>query len=352
MTNDPERMETGDRVTGDTLTAAPVDATEDVTERPTPGSSRRKILLLVAAVVVLDILALLFVPGRPTAYPAEGIRANFEMPAPHAFDIDGGAPPHCALVCFDLSISSSIITSWLVMAVVLLLAVVLARGRADIPGRVQNTVEYIYEALSDFAHSLGGPRARRYVPIFAAFFLFILFSNWSGLLPAVGRVEFLRAPTSDVNTTLGLALVSFVLFHVEGVRSLGVRGYLGKFFNFGAFRDGIGAGVIALFVGLIEFFLEFVKPITLAMRLFGNIFGGELALGVITALTIAVIPVALIGLEFLLNFVQAVIFSVLTLMFTLAAIEGHHEDHAEEHPIEEIPEGSIAPDTAPHGAAA
>jgi F-type H+-transporting ATPase subunit a len=82
-----------------------------------------------------------------------------------------------------------------------------------------------------------------------------------------------------------------------------------------------------MFVGLIELLLEFVKPLTLSMRLFGNIFGGEVALGVITALTIAIIPVALVGLEFLLNFVQALIFSTLTLMFTLAAIEGPHDEH-------------------------
>jgi F-type H+-transporting ATPase subunit a len=203
-------------------------------------------------------------------------------------------------------------------------------------------LEYVYEGLGDFASSLGGPQARRYVPIFAAFFLFILIGNWSGLLPAVGRVEFLRAPTSDVNVTIGLALVSFVLFHVEGVRALGLRGYLGKFFSLRGFKEGIGAGVIGLFVGVIEFLLEFVKPVTLAMRLFGNIYGGEVALGVITGLTIAIIPVAMVGLEVLLNFMQALIFSVLTLMFTLAAVEGHHEEGEAEHG-HTSPEGNIAP---------
>ena len=352
MASDPA-VETGGGAGDERLTAAPADVVEAATERRARRSARPVLLGLIAAVIILDVLAFLFVPGAPHEYPREGILANFEMPAPHAiFDLDPTSPPSHALVSFDLTISSSIFTAWLVMAVVLALAIVLSRGRPDVPGRLQNVVEYIYDALAEFAYSLGGPRARRYVPVFAAFFLFILFSNWTGLLPAVGRVEFLRAPTSDVNVTLGLALVSFVLFHFEGVRNLGVGGYLGKFFNFGAFRDGIGAGLIALFVGVIEFFLEFVKPVTLAMRLFGNIFGGELALGVITALVIAVVPVALIGLEVLLNFVQAVIFSVLTLMFTLAAIEGHHEEHREEHPLEEVPEGSVAPDTASHGASA
>ena len=90
-----------------------------------------------------------------------------------------------------------------------------------------------------------------------------------------------------------------------------------------------GAGIIALFVGLIELMLEFVKPLTLSMRLFGNIFGGEVALAVLTALTIAVLPVALFGLEIMLTFVQALIFSTLALMFTISAVESHHHEEGE-----------------------
>jgi F-type H+-transporting ATPase subunit a len=89
--------------------------------------------------------------------------------------------------------------------------------------------------------------------------------------------------------------------------------------------------------------------VTLSMRLFGNIYAGEIALGVITGLTFVVIPVAMVGLEFLLNFMQALIFSVLTLMFTLIAIEGHgDEDHAAGHEglAERLPEGDIAPNAA------
>jgi len=234
------------------------------------------------------------------------------------------------------------------MLVILVLAVILSRNVRLVPTGRQNALEYVYEGLANFATSLGGAPARRYVPVFATFFIYILLSNWSGLIPPVGKVEWFRAPTSDVNMTIGLALVSFVLFHVEGVRSLGVGGYLGKFFNFSGFRDGIAAGVIALFVGLLEFLLEFVKPVTLSMRLFGNIYAGEIALGVITGLTFVILPVLMLSLEVLLNFMQALIFSVLTLMFTLIAIEGHDEEHAEGHGDigEHIPEGNIAPELA------
>jgi F-type H+-transporting ATPase subunit a len=199
----------------------------------------------------------------------------------------------------------------------------------DIPRGLQNLVEWGYELLEDFGTSIGGRDAARHIPIYAAFFLLILFSNWSGLVPPIGKLEELRAPTSDVNVTIGLALCAFAYFEFQGFRANGVAGYLGKFFPLYEFRQGIGAGLIAMFVGLIELLLEFVKPVTLAMRLFGNIYGGEVALAVMTALLIAVVPVALYFLEVILNFAQALIFSVLTLMFTLIAVESHHPDEGE-----------------------
>jgi F-type H+-transporting ATPase subunit a len=323
----------------------------------TPSSMRVPLLLAIAAAVGLIIVGWIVAPpfppggrpGDPIRFPIDAIRANFELPAPHAIiDLDPSSPPSHSLVTLDFTISSSLLTGWIVMAIIVVLAVVLSRGITMIPSRAQNILEYVYEGLANFATSLGGPQARRYLPIFVAFFLFILLSNWSGLFPGVGRVEFLRAPTSDLNTTIGLALVSFCLFHIEGVRRLGFRGYFGKFFSLRPFREeGIAAGLIALYVGVIEFALEFVKPVTLSMRLFGNIYGGEVALGVITALTIAVVPVLMVSLEVLLNFMQALIFSVLTLMFTLIAIEGHHEEHAEspKDEVEAMPKGNVAPVT-------
>jgi F-type H+-transporting ATPase subunit a len=127
-----------------------------------------------------------------------------------------------------------------------------------------------------------------------------------------------------VNVTVGLALVAFVYFHYQGIRALGIGGYLGKFFS-------LKNGGIGLFVGVLEFFLELVKPVTLAMRLFGNIYGGELALTVMTTITLAFIPMALYGLELFVGLMQGIIFSVLVLVFTMLAMEGHHEEGHDEH---------------------
>jgi F-type H+-transporting ATPase subunit a len=313
---------------------------------PTPKKRARGIpfRILIPAVIVLDLLAVLFVPpfpsggqpGQACSFPECFITSAIEFPPPNiVLDLSPAtAPSPLPMLYFHPSISSTILTMWLVMAFILLLAFVATRRLRDIPGRLQNGVEWAYEFGRDFAVGIGGPNAARYYPVFGAFFIFILFSNWSGLVPPIGKIEQLRAPTSDVNITIGLALTSFVLFQGEGFRRLGVRGYMRKFFPIGEFRHGIGAGILAMYVGIIELFLEFVKPVTLSMRLFGNIYGGEVALAVISALTIAVVPVALVGLEALLNLIQALIFSVLTLMFIMIAIEGHEaEDHAPGHAV-------------------
>jgi F-type H+-transporting ATPase subunit a len=318
--------------------------TPEVAEVPAPqpeprrgrGLSQRW-FTLIGAVILLNIAAVILVPpfpkdgapGEACAYPVCYIQGTLEFPAPHVVLplTSEPAPDATKLITFYPSISNTILTQWIVIVLILVGAILLTRGLTMLPGRGQNIFETFYETLGDFGVGLAGPPARPYIPIFAAFFLLIIFSNWIGLVPGVGRVEWLRAPSSDVNITLGLALVSFAIFEGEGFRKLGFRGYAGKFFPFYEFKAGIGAGVIALFVGLVELMLEFVKPITLSMRLFGNIYGGEVALGVITGLTLAIIPVGLLGLDFLLNAIQALIFSVLTLVFITLAIESHgHEE--------------------------
>jgi F-type H+-transporting ATPase subunit a len=320
-----------------------------------PKSRRNLFIGLIVAVVVLDIVAAIVVPPFPkeagAGHPITGIgdliEANLELPAPHVvYDFAPDQPVGAALVFNHPSISAPVFTMWFVVAFIAIVAILLTRGLKLLPGGRQNLIEWAYESLENWAVALGGVSARRHVPLFATFFLFILFSNWSGLIPFFGRIEAFRAPTSDVNVTVGLALVAFVYFHFQGFRALGVRGYLGKFFVFSGFKEGLGAGLIGLFVGLIEFLLEFIKPVTLSMRLFGNIFGGEVALGVITALTVAVVPVAMLGLELLLNFVQALIFSTLMLMYTIIAMEGHDEEAHAAPAYADLPEGNLAPPLA------
>ena len=290
------------------------------------SSTKRTLLLAALGVIVLDITAVVLVGDVGLKdFPGGVIRKALEPIVPHTVIDLGGDPTHAAtLFDFYPSITGSIIMSWVVMAVVIIPLTIIARRLKEIPSGVQNFLEFAIESLSSFAMGIGGPGAKKFITFFLACFLFIAVSNWSGLIPGVGRVHEFRAPTSDVNVTVGLALVAFVYFHYQGMRALGVGGYFGKFFT-------LKGGPIGLFVGVIEFFLEFVKPLTLAMRLFGNIYGGELALAVVTTITIAYIPLALYGLELFVGLMQGIIFSVLVLVFTMLAMEGHHEEGHDEH---------------------
>ena len=316
------------------------DAVTQEQSEGAPRKGRNWLGILVVVVILLDVVAFLAFPpfpkdgqqGDACAYPVCFINGTLEFPPPHVlvtFDGSPAVPDGGLVISAQPSLTNTMFTMVLITALLLVLLLIFSRGRAAVPGRVQNFIEWGVESLDNFASGMGGSGARPYVPMFVCFFILILAFNWSGLVPPIGRVEFLRAPTSDVNVTIGLALVAFFTFQVEGFRRLGFKGYAGKFFPFYEFKNGVGAGVIALFVGLVELMLEFVKPLTLSMRLFGNIFGGEVALGVVTALFIAILPVALYGLEIMLTFVQALIFSTLTLMFTIAAVESHHHEEGE-----------------------
>lgn len=308
--------------------------------------SRRPLWIAAAGVLVVDALALILAMPKGYPDPKVTILQNLEPVPPN---IVWNLAPHAAasssalVIEFQPSITSSILASWIVILGLLLFALLATRGMQQVPRGVQNFFEWMYESFADFAVGLGGDRARRYVGLFSAFFLFIMFANWTDLLLFGDKVSALRTPTSDLNVTIGLALVTFVITHVEGVRVLGVRGYLGKFFNFSGFRRGLGDGFIDLYVGLIEFLLEFFKPVTLAFRLFGNLYGGGIMLGVFTALIIAFVPIPFVALEGFIGFIQALIFASLTLMYILTAIESHHEEEHAAPVFATEPEGDVGP---------
>lgn len=301
------------------------------------SSTKRTLLLAALGVLVLDAIAVVVAGDVGLKdFPGGVIRKALEPIVPYTVINLGSEENHVAtLFDFYPSITGSIIMSWIVMAAVIIPLTIVARRLKEIPSGVQNFLEFAIESLSSFAIGIGGPGAKKFITFFLACFLFIAVSNWSGLIPGVGRVHEFRAPTSDVNVTVGLALVAFVYFHYQGMRALGLGGYFGKFFT-------LKGGPIGLFVGVIEFFLEFVKPLTLAMRLFGNIYGGELALAVVTTITIAYIPLALYGLELFVGLMQGIIFSVLVLVFTMLAMEGHHEEGHDEHSPAAAGEGETA----------
>jgi F-type H+-transporting ATPase subunit a len=232
----------------------------------------------------------------------------------------------------DISISNSIFTAWLVMAVLVVLGVVASRAANEVPGRFQGFIELIVQFLVDFMKDAGGPQVVRFLPLFGSLFLFALLSNWLSVIPLVGQIELLHAPTADYHTNLGLALTGFVWYQWAGIQQNGV-GYFTRWINFTGFRDGVLVGVVMILVGLIELFSELFRILTLTLRLWGNIWGGEIVLSVLSALLfIPSLVLPFVGLELFIGFIQAFVFAFLVLLYIILALESHGAEEHEAHP--------------------
>ena len=219
-----------------------------------------------------------------------------------------------------LPITNSILTTWIVTAVLIGFAYFATKKVSLVPNTIQNVAEIMVDAFNDLVSTIAGDKTKVFLPIVASFFFFILFGNYLGLLPGIGSivffeyhngkevfVPFLRSINSDLNTTVALALVSLFATHYLAIKYLGVSGYLGKFF---------ALNPIFLFVGLLEIIGEATKILSLSFRLFGNIFAGEVLLTTATTNLFAyVVPIPFYFLEILVGFVQALIFAMLTLVF-------------------------------------
>ncbi len=173
-------------------------------------------------------------------------------------------------------------------------------------------------------------KAIRFFPLLMTLFLFILINNWLGLLPGIGSitittaegtVPLLRGATADLNTTVGLAIISVLMTQIYAIKELGLFKHLKKYFSWNP---------ILLFVGLLEIASEFSKMISFSFRLFGNIFAGEVLLVVMAYLAPAIAPLPFFALELFVGIVQALVFTMLTLVFLEIATSDHagHDDHA------------------------
>jgi F-type H+-transporting ATPase subunit a len=292
---------------------------------------------LLIGLVALDVVVIVLgnILGAPARWP------DIEVPVIGSLfaSLQGeplihiaGEPGHAAGgigISSEISISNSLLTMWIVMAVLIVVSFLGTRRLEAVPSGVQNFVELVVQGLQEFVQSTGGPQALRYFPLFGTLFLFLLLSNWLSVVPFVSQIPLLHAPTADYHTNFGLALVGWFAYQSEGVRRLGTK-YFSRFFNFSGFKEGAFIGAIFVFVGLIELFSELFRMLTLTLRLWGNVLGGEIMLGVMAAvLWYIAAPVALpfVGLEVFIGLIQALIFSLLVLMYFILAIESHEEEH-------------------------
>jgi F-type H+-transporting ATPase subunit a len=231
----------------------------------------------------------------------------------------------------DISVSNSIFTAWLVMVVLVLLSVVATARLSEQPGRLQSLFELVIQGLTDFMRQAGGDRVVRYLPLFGSLFLFALLSNWLFIVPLVGQIELLHVPTADYHTNLGMALTGFVWYQAAGIRQNGL-GYFSRWFNFTAFNEGPLVGGVMIFVGIIELLSELFRILTLTLRLWGNIWGGEIVLAVLSGLLfVPSLVLPFVGLELFIGFIQAFVFAFLVLLYIVLALESHEGEEHEAH---------------------
>lgn len=293
------------------------------------------VVLLLNAVAVIGAAVTGNLPNWPPGQADIHVAAQAGSVLWH---IGGDAEPSPAgVIGFwnDISISNSIFTAWLVMAVLIVLGALAGRAVSAVPGRLQGFFELIVQFLVDFMKDAGGPRVVRYLPLFGTLFLFALFSNWLFLIPLVGQIELLHVPTADYHTNLGLALTGFIWYQAAGIRQNGLS-YFTRWFNFTAFNEGVLVGVVMIFVGIIELFSELFRILTLTLRLWGNVWGGEIVLAVLASLLfLPSLVLPFVALELFIGFIQAFVFAFLVLLYIILALESHGEGHEEQHATDE-----------------
>lgn len=224
-------------------------------------------------------------------------------------------------------ITNSILLAVVALALLLLTGILLRHRLALVPGKLQSTFEIALENLLSLMDSILASRSlsERYLPLIATIFVFILTSNWLGLLPGIGSLGFyeeshgervlvplFRAPSADLNFTIALAIISVLSVNILGIAAIGFGKHFKKYFNF--------SNPILAFTGLLEFISEFVKIISFSFRLFGNVFAGEVLLTIVAVLVPYLVPLPFLLLEVFVGFIQAFIFSMLTLVFVAIAV--------------------------------
>jgi F-type H+-transporting ATPase subunit a len=206
--------------------------------------------------------------------------------------------------------AAHVIHSWLVMILLIVGSLLLVKGIQMVPRKGQNVIEVVIQSLENFMVEITGTEGKTFFPYIATLFFYILISNLIGLIP--GFVS----PTANVNTTLSMALCTFVLTHAIGIKHHGAK-YLKHFLG--------PMPILAPLMFVIEVIGHLARVMSLTMRLFGNIFGKEKLLGILFGLAglyLAPLPVLFLGI--LVSFIQAVVFMLLSIMYFAGAMEEAH----------------------------
>ncbi|MBI5032643.1 MAG: F0F1 ATP synthase subunit A [Chloroflexi bacterium] len=316
---------------------------------------------------------------------------------PSAVTASVAVSPEVLFVIGGFQVSNTLFTTWIVMVLILLFVYFATRKLSLVPGTAQNLLEMIIELWDGLGHGIAGARSNKFFPIVTTIFIFVFFSNILGLIPGFGPIgiipvkegdhppaginiffdmpgwgahkeaapagehgapaaeaaheevllaPFFRSPSTDINFTLAIALISVIMTQVFGMQTFGpIKYWFVRFFLFDKIGQFFGSllkgkpkfgllafGFIDVFVGFLELFSEMVKIVSFTFRLFGNIFAGEVVLLIMAFLSSTFIffgfPFPFYALELFVGFMQAFVFAILTLVFMTIATSKHG---AEEH---------------------
>lgn len=250
-----------------------------------------------------------------------------------------GIEPEIIFRIFGYPIASSTLFIFFILILFVVSAYFGSKKLKLIPSAIQSVVEMLYEAIADFLTSIvGADRSAFIIPIVGSLFVYIGVSNLIGIIPGFTSftyrgMEIFRVPTTDFNTTVGLAIGSVIFLQVVSIMDFGILGHFGKFFKFKevflGFKKGIGAGLMSFidfFVGIIEFIGEFARIISLSFRLFGNMYAHEVLAVVIMGALAYVLPAVWSTMGLLVGVVQALVFGSLIAVYyslSIKTADGH-----------------------------
>ncbi len=258
---------------------------------------------------------------------------------------------------FGISITNTLLMSWVVMAVLCIGGYFIGKNLQKIPNKLQTFFETVFSFLIDYVEEVLDSRklAKKFFPLLVTIFLFILLGNWFGLLPGINsvtveqpavatnieyavdaghlsedyhglheshdtveahRVSLFYPVSVDLNFTIALAIIAFISIEISGIMYVGALNYAGKFINF---RSPVG-----FLVGIIELVSEVARIVSFSFRLFGNMFAGKTLIIVAMFFVPLLLPVPLMFYEVFVGFIQASIFALLTLFFIKLAISEVH----------------------------
>jgi F-type H+-transporting ATPase subunit a len=321
--------------------------------------------LILARVLVSMTMAMMMFGGSAEVFAAAEGGAHGAVEAAHGehaehhglpTDAPQLGPTDAGWKIGPLEVTNSMVVTWLVALVIILFARYATRQMKEVPDGAQNFWEWMVESLRDFLESIIGEHlTRRTFWFFASIFIFILFANWFGLIPGVGTIGWgtpnaqgglthistplFRGVGADLNMTAAMALIFFGCWCYWAISSNGVTGFIVHLFGNPARKEMKGfmalfMALIFVMVGTLEVISILFRPVSLSFRLYGNIFAGENLLESMAVLVPVLgwlIPIPFYFMELLVGFVQALVFMLLTAVFTVL-ICSHDEPHGgEEH---------------------